>query len=170
MNRDLHAEVVGFLAEHGPSTSMQIAAGIRERRSAIDQVLLAGPFVEAPTPDGANPRARHWADAVVQSQDVQARPKGQGRAATMLAVLADGKEHTRADIFKASGKFFLTNNAAAELRSKGYDVRSREIKRGEHGYFTGLVVYWLVAKPASVAAYRATRAKARSAVAERFAA
>ncbi len=163
MTRNLPAEVAAFLVAHGASTSNQIAAGIRARRAAIDEVLLSGPFVEAPTPEGANPRARHWTDAVGQSQAVLASPKGQTRAAAMLAVLSDGRKHTRADIFKASGQFFLTNNAAAELRAQGYDVRKEQ--QGRH-----VIIYWLEPKRASVAAHRATRAKARSAIAEGLAA
>lgn len=43
------------------------------------------------------------------------------RADKMLAVLLDGKPHSREDIFFRKG-FMLTNNAASELRAKGYDV------------------------------------------------
>ena len=48
------------------------------------------------------------------------------RADKMLSVLRDGKPHSRRDIFDRIG-FLLTNNAAAELRAQGHDVRqSRE--------------------------------------------
>lgn len=57
------------------------------------------------------------------------------RADKMLAVLQDGRKHTRHDIFRAAGEFFLTNNAASELRGRGVDVR--------HGKQDGADVYWL---------------------------
>lgn len=48
------------------------------------------------------------------------------RADRMLEVLRDGRPHTRRDLFDRCG-FFLTNNAAAELRARGYNVvQSRE--------------------------------------------
>lgn len=46
------------------------------------------------------------------------------RADKLLAVLSDGREHSRHDVFEAYG-FMLTNNAAAELRARGYDVQHR---------------------------------------------
>jgi hypothetical protein len=137
--RVLRDEVAGFLLEHGPSTSSQIAAGVRARRNSVDEELLAGPFVVAPTPEGANHRARHWVGLPVASCRV---PSGQGRAAAMLGVLRDGRKHSRVEIFKAAGRFFLTNNAASELRAKGYDVR--------HGRDGGLDVYWLASPATSV--------------------
>lgn len=57
------------------------------------------------------------------------------RADKLFAVLRDGREHSRQDVFDAEG-FMLTNNAAAELRARGYDVRHR--RRG------GLDMYQLV--------------------------
>lgn len=48
------------------------------------------------------------------------------RADRMLAVLKDGREHSREEILHRSpGGFFLTNNAASDLRRRGYDVRYR---------------------------------------------
>lgn len=44
------------------------------------------------------------------------------RADRMLEVLADGLPHDRQEIFRRVG-FMLTNNAAAELRARGLDVR-----------------------------------------------
>ena len=43
------------------------------------------------------------------------------RADRMLAVLRDGREHSRQDIFDRAG-FMLTNNAASELRAQGHNV------------------------------------------------
>jgi hypothetical protein len=54
------------------------------------------------------------------------------RAARMLAALADGPK-TRADLFRHAGAFYLTNNAAAELRDAGYAV-DHELVDGEHVY------------------------------------
>lgn len=48
------------------------------------------------------------------------------RADLLLSVLRDGKPHTRQDIFGRVG-YFLANNAASELRARGFDVvHSRE--------------------------------------------
>jgi hypothetical protein len=46
------------------------------------------------------------------------------RADKLLVVLQDGREHSRGDVFHAYG-FMLTNNAASELRARGYDVQHR---------------------------------------------
>lgn len=47
------------------------------------------------------------------------------RADKLLSVLQDGREHSRADVFQAYG-FMLTNNAASELRARGYEVEHRK--------------------------------------------
>lgn len=57
------------------------------------------------------------------------------RADKLLAVLRDGREHSRQDVFDAHG-FMLTNNAASELRARGHNV--------EHRRRDGLDVYRLV--------------------------
>lgn len=57
------------------------------------------------------------------------------RADKLLAVLQDGRAHSRQDVFDAYG-FCLTNNAASELRARGYDV--------EHRRKDGLDTYRLV--------------------------
>jgi len=44
------------------------------------------------------------------------------RADKMLAVLQDGRSHSRHDIWRDAGEFFLTNNAASELRLRGLNV------------------------------------------------
>lgn len=149
------------MVAHGASTSAQIAAGVRARRSAVDEELLAGRFVEAPTPEGGNPRARYWIDPAVTSQGVLPRPKGQrGRAAAMLAVLSDGRLHSREEIFAKAGRFFLTNNAASQLRALGHDVRMERVSGTVYGYR-------LAGRPAAPSALRVRQAptKARSAVA-----
>jgi biotin operon repressor len=46
------------------------------------------------------------------------------RAEKLLAVLQDGRPHSRREIQERVG-YFLTNNAASELRAKGYDVSYR---------------------------------------------
>lgn len=46
------------------------------------------------------------------------------RADKMLALLRDGQPHSRRELHEAGG-YYLTNNAAAELRGKGYDVRTK---------------------------------------------
>lgn len=60
------------------------------------------------------------------------------RAAKMLEVLRDGRPHSRRELFECCG-FFLTNNAAAELREQGYDVRQeRRRVNGDNVYFYSL--------------------------------
>jgi hypothetical protein len=46
----------------------------------------------------------------------------------MLAALEDGEWHERQEILSHSERFYLTNNAAAELRAKGYTIE--HVKRG----------------------------------------
>jgi hypothetical protein len=64
------------------------------------------------------------------------------RAELMLRVLRDGKRHSREEILRAAGSFFMTNNAAAELRKQGYNIR-----HAREGY---LDVYWLERPDATV--------------------
>jgi len=54
------------------------------------------------------------------------------RAERLRRVLADGKPHTRRDIFDRAG-FMLTNNAASELRAQGETVVQWR-DRGEYLY------------------------------------
>lgn len=54
------------------------------------------------------------------------------RADLLLSVLQDGREHSRADIVSKVG-FFLTNNAASELRARGIGVEHR-VTDGLHTY------------------------------------
>jgi hypothetical protein len=60
------------------------------------------------------------------------------RSDLLLSVLADGKPHSRQEIFERAG-FMLLNNASSELRAQGHViVCSRE---------SDLYVYTLVASP-----------------------
>lgn len=43
------------------------------------------------------------------------------RAARMYEVLRDGKPHSRRELHEAGG-YYMTNNAAAELRAQGHAV------------------------------------------------
>lgn len=54
------------------------------------------------------------------------------RADLLYSVLQDGREHSRADIVSKVG-FFLTNNAASELRARGIGVEHR-VTDGLHTY------------------------------------
>ena len=47
------------------------------------------------------------------------------RASLMLAALEDGEWLTRADLFNHARGFYLTNNAASELRALGHNVEQR---------------------------------------------
>lgn len=53
----------------------------------------------------------------------------------MLAALRSGRPMSRRCLFEHAGQFFLTNNAASELRARGFDVRMRREK--------GAYLYWL---------------------------
>lgn len=50
------------------------------------------------------------------------------RADAMLQVLQDGRPHSRREIFDAAGGYFLTNNAASELRARGYIIEHTRTK------------------------------------------
>lgn len=56
------------------------------------------------------------------------------RAELLYTVLADGRLHSRHEIFRVCGEFFLTNNAASELRAKRGVVVVHTVKDGEHFY------------------------------------
>jgi biotin operon repressor len=49
------------------------------------------------------------------------------RADRMLSVLKDGRTYSRREIMERAG-WFMTNNAAAELRARGYQVEHRKEK------------------------------------------
>ena len=51
----------------------------------------------------------------------------------MLRVLADGRPHSRQEILRSADTFFLTNNAASELRGRGHNIE-RTYKHGEPVY------------------------------------
>ncbi|MCR4340026.1 MAG: hypothetical protein NUW01_09080 [Gemmatimonadaceae bacterium] len=45
------------------------------------------------------------------------------RADLLYSCLRDGTPWTRRDIYEHTGTYFMSNNAAAELRKRGLDVR-----------------------------------------------
>jgi biotin operon repressor len=49
------------------------------------------------------------------------------RADRMLSVLKDGRVYSRREIFERVG-YLMTNNAAAELRARGFEVEHRKEK------------------------------------------
>jgi hypothetical protein len=55
------------------------------------------------------------------------------RADLMRHTLRSGDWRSRHEIFRDAGQFFLTNNAASELRARGFTVEQRR-KRGEFQY------------------------------------
>ena len=134
--RDLAAEVAAYLEAHGPARSGMVAAGIRARRIHVIQTLHAGPFEKTSRPEGGDPRATYWRNATIRSRAVPRAQRRINRADRMLAVLRDGRKHSREEILAlAGGPFFLTNNAASDLRKKGHNVR--------YAVEGGLHVYWL---------------------------
>lgn len=64
------------------------------------------------------------------------------RADLLLSVLKDGKPHSRHEVFERVG-FMLTNNAASELRARGYNV--------DHGFAGGVHTYTLLDEGAAAA-------------------
>jgi hypothetical protein len=114
----LPEEIRAFLVANGPATSPEIALAVRARRTDVDRALAEGPFTRAGRPDGTSGRGKYWN----ASQLVRVPRGGKSREALMLDVLRDGRWHSRRDLWDAAGKFFLTNNAAAELRRKGHNV------------------------------------------------
>jgi len=133
MRATLDDEIHGFLTAHGPSTAPEIAIGVRARRDEVDEVLAGDGYARVPAPAGGSPRAAYF----ISSQPVLSSRRGKkNRAALLLEVLSDGREHSRREIFEQAGGFFLINNAASELRRAGYDVRQRVMRKGVY-------VYWI---------------------------
>lgn len=129
MRPTLVTEVEEFLRWNGPQTATQIATGVRARRDDVDDVLAGEIFRRVPPPVGCNPRATYFSLSYL----VPARPaRVVNRGDKMLKVLRDGRWHSRQEIFEAEG-FFLTNNAASELRSRGYKIEQRR-ERGVYIY------------------------------------
>jgi hypothetical protein len=117
----LQAESARFLREHGPSTGTEIALGIRARRDDVDRILVSDGFCRVPPPVGGKPRGVYFnVSRPVRRTDGRLR----GRAQRMLDVLRDGQPHSR-DELATAGVGNYPNNAAAELRAAGYDVRYR---------------------------------------------
>jgi hypothetical protein len=135
----LQAEIREFLLANGPSTAPEIALGLRARRVDIDRVLSSSNgFERVSAPEGVTGRGKYWN----ASQLVPMRRGGKSRSAQMLDVLRDGKWHTRYDIFNATGRYFLTNNAATELRAAGYSI--------EFGWGDGRVPQYRLAPAAAM--------------------
>lgn len=129
MRVTLPSEVEDFLRAHGASTSNEIALGVRARRDDVDEVLAGDVFRRVAAPEGCSPRAVYFNVSYL----VPRRPaRVVARADRMLEVLRDGRPHSREEIFERVG-FMLTNNAASELRDKGYDVEHR-VERRIHIY------------------------------------
>ena len=59
--------------------------------------------------------------------------KQPNRAEILRRALSDGDWATREVIFQRSNRYFLTNNAAAELRDRGFIVEQRRVKQ-QHEY------------------------------------
>jgi hypothetical protein len=126
----LGAEVEEFLRVHGASTVTEIRMGVRARRIDVEEALTGEAFTRVPPPPGCSPRATYFN----VSYRVPASPARQeSRADRMLHVLRDGRARSRQEIFESAGGFFLTNNAASELRKRGYQISQRR-ERGVYVY------------------------------------
>lgn len=125
MRETLASEVESFLRAHGAKTATEIAIGVRARRDDVDEVLASGTFRRVPAPDGCSPRAVYFSlSYLVPSRSARVV----SRADRMFEVLRDGQPHSREEIFERVG-FMLTNNAAAELRERGYEIESWQERR-----------------------------------------
>lgn len=123
MTRDLSSRMGTFISERGPSTCSEIASGVRARYIDVLNELQAGAFLEAAAPEHGSPRATYWTAAPVPSQ-----PLPVSRADRLYSVLADGRPHSRQEVFERVG-FMLTNNAASELRARGVEVEHRIVRK-----------------------------------------
>ena len=131
MRDTLAAEVEDFLRTNGASTANAVALGVCARRDDVDEVLKGETFKRVPAPFGCSPKATYFSLSYL----VPARPtRAASRADRMLEVLRDGRPHSRQEIFEAAGGYFLTNNAASEIRKQhGLEVEHR-VERGIHIY------------------------------------
>lgn len=120
--------VASFLAGTGrPLTAREIASQLHVRHIDVLRTLTSDPRFQrlVPTP-GRSPRAKGYTLANGNGERSGAVvTRVPNRAALMLEALRDGDWHSRHDIFYRAGRFFLTNNAAAELRARGFEVEHR---------------------------------------------
>lgn len=63
-----------------------------------------------------------WGTRAENVADTIRHGRHSNRADRMLEVLRDGRTYSRAEIVDRAG-WLMTNNAAAELRARGYDIR-----------------------------------------------
>jgi hypothetical protein len=121
MRASLRSEISRFLEAKGASTSPMIAYGVNARRADVDRVLAGPGFSRVEAPEGCRTNGRYFN----LSQLVPGAARRASRAEVMLEVLGDGEPHSRAEVIDnliAAGASLFTNNAAAELRARGYDV------------------------------------------------
>lgn len=119
MRATLRQEVVEHLTAHGPLTASALAIGVRARRDDVDEVLAGGGFTRVPHPEGASPRAVYFD---VSEHVPRTRTMASRRADLLLEILRDGRSHSRDEIWRLTEAFFLTNNAASELRRRGHQI------------------------------------------------
>lgn len=118
MRASLQSEIAAFLVAHGPATAKQVALGVRARRADVDAALVSDAFTVVQRPEGANPRSVYYA---VSRRVLSSRGRSSRRADLLHRLLADGLPHPRWACRAAAGDY--TNNAAKELRDRGFDVR-----------------------------------------------
>lgn len=119
MRATLPQEVKEHLLAAGPKTASEIALGVRARRDDVDEVLAGGGFMRVAHPDGASPRGVYFG---VSERVPRARSAASRRADLLLDILCDGRRHSRHEIWSLTEEYFLTNNAASELRRRGHTV------------------------------------------------
>lgn len=127
--RPLRDDVAAFIGRNGPSTTEEVAIGIRARRADVASVLAGQGFYRCSTPEGKNPRAVFFN----VSRHV---PRAQRRndCDYLHAILSDGREHSLDEILARSqrerGHGFTVHSRAAELRKKrGLTIVQRSERR-----------------------------------------
>ena len=115
-SRFLLDEIRSWLAEHGPQTAAEIAAGIRARRDDVDDWLRTSAFLPVPGPVGSNPRAQHWEASQAVPQRRAGTPTHKQR---VLMLLSDGRPHRSSEGYRLG---VMLHSRVADLRRDGHVI------------------------------------------------
>ena len=115
-SRFLLDEIRSWLAEHGPQTAAEIAAGIRARRDDVDDWMRTSAFLPVPGPVGSNPRAQHWEASQAVPQRRAGTPTHKQR---VLMLLSDGRPHRSSEGYRLG---VMLHSRVADLRRDGHVI------------------------------------------------
>ena len=122
----LHDEIRGYLAANGPSTSTEVALGVRRNVQLVTDALRDFPTVSAPP--GRSGRGIFYAAPRIVSPGVPWNDTDY-----LAAVLADGGWHRLEEIVQRSqrerGHGLTVHSRAADLRKRGFTVEQRSERR-----------------------------------------